>query len=129
MMRAWLFIFALFFSCGFTQPQEKLADPALEARAVAIGNELRCVVCEGQSVEDSNAAQAKDVRLLVRDMITAGKTDDEIFTYMRDRYGDRIMMTPPFDAATALLWLAPLVIIGIAGIGAWFSFRKKARRF
>lgn len=129
MMRLFLLVPALIFACAFTQPQEKLADPALEARAMEIGRNLRCIVCEGQSVEDSNAPQAHDVRVLVREMVAQGKTDADVLEYMKQRYGNAILMTPPFDAATLILWLAPLLVLAGAGLAAWFNFKRRARRF
>jgi cytochrome c-type biogenesis protein CcmH len=94
-------------------PRERLADPALEARAQAIGRELRCLVCQNQSIEDSNADLARDLRLIVRERIAAGATDKEVIRFVHDRYGDFVLLRPPLTAATALLWAAP--VLALAG--------------
>jgi len=127
MTRSLLCLAALVWLCAFTQPDERLADPALESRAVAIDRNLRCVVCEGQSVEDSNADMARDMRVLVRQMIAQGKSDDAVYDYLRERYGDRVLMTPRLTPATWLLWLAPVVILA-GGALAFFKSTQRRRR-
>jgi cytochrome c-type biogenesis protein CcmH len=93
-----------------------LTDPAAEARAKEIGRSLRCLVCQNQSIEDSNAPLAADLRRVVRDRVSAGDGDDQVRRFLVDRYGDWVLLKPPFNARTALLWLAPAVILllGIA---------------
>ncbi len=93
-------------------------DPKVEARLKAIAHELRCLVCQNQTIADSDAPLAVDLRRQTRAMIAAGKSDDEIRRYMVDRYGDFVLYKPPFNAATAVLWMAPalLVLGGLAGL-------------
>ncbi len=86
---------------------EILADPALEARARAISRQLRCMVCQNQSIEDSHTELASDMRRLVRENVMSGMTDDDIIRFLTDRYGDFVTLMPPFKASTWLLWLAP----------------------
>ncbi|MEQ1696647.1 MAG: cytochrome c-type biogenesis protein [Hyphomicrobiaceae bacterium] len=97
------------------EPGELLADPALEARARTISAELRCLVCQNQSIDDSNAPLAKDLRLLVRERLTAGESDSAVMAYVVARYGDFVLLKPPFNSRTLLLWVSPfLVLVGIA---------------
>ncbi len=92
-------------------PNERLDDPALEARARELSQELRCVVCQNQTIDDSDAAIAQDLRLLVRERLTAGDTDAEVMTYLTDRYGDFVRLRPPLNAATLALWALPLLVL------------------
>ena len=103
-------------------------DPKVEARLKAIAHELRCLVCQNQTIADSDAPLAVDLRRQTRAMIAAGKSDEEIRGYMVDRYGDFVLYKPPFNAATAVLWVAPalLVLGGLAGL-AWMLRRRKAQ--
>jgi cytochrome c-type biogenesis protein CcmH len=101
------------------EPGERLADPAQEARARALSVDLRCLVCQNQSIDDSNAPLAKDLRVLVREQIKAGKSDAEVMSYIVARYGDFVLLRPRFTAQTALLWLTPLLILGGVGYGLW----------
>ena len=95
------------------QPDEQLADPALEERARDISAGLRCLVCQNQSIDDSNAPLARDLRVLVRERLTAGDSDDDVRDYLVARYGEFILLRPRFEAGTMLLWLTPvLVLIG-----------------
>ena len=89
------------------QPDEVLKDPALESRARAISQELRCLVCQNQSIDDSNAPLARDLRILVRDRLKAGDSDDKVMEFVTDRYGDYVLLRPPFNAHTLMLWTAP----------------------
>ncbi len=89
-------------------PDEVLADPSLEARARAISAELRCMVCQNQSIDDSNAELAKDLRLLVRERLTDGDTDEQVMNYIVSRYGEFVLLKPRFETKTILLWGAPL---------------------
>lgn len=108
------------------QPDEVLSDPALEARARALSAELRCVVCQNQSIDDSNAPLARDLRLLLRERISAGDSDEEVKQFLVDRYGTFVLLRPPFDSRTIILWLTPLVILVGAGvIIMWKSSRLR----
>ncbi|MEO0422168.1 MAG: cytochrome c-type biogenesis protein [Pseudomonadota bacterium] len=87
-------------------------DPELQTRYDRLTEELRCVKCQNQTIGDSNAGIAKDLRLKVREMLLAGRSDEEILEYMVDRYGQFVLYRPPFNASTALLWLAPFLLLG-----------------
>lgn len=110
------------------EPDELLGDPALEDRARAISRQLRCVVCQSESIDDSNAPLAKDMRLLVREQIVAGQSDAEIIAYLRERYGDYILLNPPVQKNTIILWIAPALIFLIAGAGAGFYLHSMRER-
>ncbi len=97
------------------EPGEVLPDKSLEQRARGLSAKLRCLVCQNQSIDDSNAPLAKDLRLVVRERLTKGDTDEDVLTYVVARYGEFVLLTPPFKASTLLLWLAPvLCLAGIA---------------
>lgn len=98
------------------EPDEVLSDPALEARARALSAELRCVVCQNQSIDDSNAPLARDLRILLRERLVAGDSDQEVKQYLVERYGAFVLLKPPFDFSTLLLWLAPLIVLAGAGL-------------
>ena len=102
-------------------PDERLSDPMLESRARVISKELRCMICQNQSIDDSDATLAKDLRLLVRERLQKGDSDEAIFTYVRERYGDIVLLKPPLNAATLMLWGGPFLILLIAGV---VLFRK-----
>lgn len=104
----------------------QLADPALEDRARALMKEVRCVVCQSQSIDESDAGIAVDLRRLIREDIAAGKSDDEIRQFLVDRYGDFILFTPPFKAETLILWVGPFVMLlgGLAYV-IWFLRRRQ----
>lgn len=108
-------------------PSEQLADPALEARARALGQELRCLVCQNQSIDASDADLAKDLRLLVRERITAGDSDEDVLTYLTDRYGAFVRLRPPVTGATIALWAAPFVVVLFAAVGAALYLRGRRR--
>jgi cytochrome c-type biogenesis protein CcmH len=93
-------------------PAERLRDPALEARAQAIGRELRCLVCQNQSIEDSDAPLARDLRRIVREQVAAGQSNAEVMRFVHDRYGDFVLLRPRLTAATALLWATPALALG-----------------
>ena len=103
---------------------QQLNDPAKEARAKALMEELRCLVCQGQSIADSDAPLAGDMRHEVRSKIAAGESPDEIKAWLVARYGNWVTYDPPFDAATALLWLGPLLFLAIGGWLAFGRFRR-----
>ena len=107
------------------EPSEMLKDPALEARARTISRELRCVVCQNQSIDDSAAEVAHDMRIAVRERLTAGDTDRAVMDYMVARYGDYVLLQPPFKPRTLVLWLgAPLVLL-IAGAALFMAARRR----
>lgn len=105
-------------------PTEMLKDPILEARAREISKNLRCLVCQNQSIDESNAELAADIRRLVRERLVAGDTDDQVIQYMVDRYGDFVLLKPPFKPITYLLWFAPILLFASAGIGGFLFFRR-----
>ncbi|WP_051329131.1 cytochrome c-type biogenesis protein [Geminicoccus roseus] len=106
-------------------PAEQLADPAQEARARALGQELRCLVCQNQSIDDSDADLAKDLRRVVRERIEAGDSDREILDYLTDRYGEFVLLRPPVSRATWVLWFGPLVLLVVAVLTALVWRRRQ----
>ena len=94
-------------------PEEILSDPKLEARARALSKQLRCLVCQNQSIDDSDADLARDLRIEVRRQITAGRSDEIIIDQIRQKYGDYVLFNPPLDGGTIFLWLAPIGFIGL----------------
>ncbi len=112
---------------GAVNPNEVLADPALEARARDISKGLRCLVCQNQSIDDSDAPLAKDLRVLVRERITAGDSNDQVVTYVSSRYGNFVLLKPPFNMATLVLWLGPLLLI-ICGLITIIVFFRKSQK-
>jgi cytochrome c-type biogenesis protein CcmH len=98
------------------RPDEMLPDPVLEKRARTVGEELRCLVCRNQSIEESEADLAHDLRVLVRQRITAGDSDTQIVGYIRSRYGDFVLLRPPLTIGTALLWGGPALILLLGGV-------------
>lgn len=105
------------------QPDEVLADGALEQRARILSAELRCVVCQNQSIDDSDAPLARDLRLLVRERLVAGDTDPEVMAFIVARYGEFVLLRPRFGVHTAVLWLLPLVLLG--GVTVWLVTRRR----
>ena len=99
-------------------------DPVKAARAVKLADKLRCLVCQNQTIADSNAELANDLRGQIREQIAAGRTDDEILTYMVDRYGDFVLYQPPFKATTVLLWAGPALLL----VGGLFILLRNLRR-
>src|SRR5258708_18604101 len=91
----------------------QLTDPQAEARAVTLSRELRCLVCQNQSIEDSNADLAGDLRRIVRERVAAGDSDDQVLAYMTLRYGDWVLLKPPFNLRTAVLWGGPAVLLAL----------------
>ena len=109
-------------------PDEVLADPALEARAPARSAQLRCMVCQNQSIDDSNAELAKDLRVLVRERITAGDSDEAVIDYVVSRYGEFVLLKPRLETKTLLLWGAPIVLL-LAGAAVMIvSARRRSGR-
>ncbi len=120
-----IIVFLLAANAAFAvQPDEMLPDPALEARARELSSELRCLVCQNQSIDDSDASLAKDIRLLIRERITKGESNAAVRAFLVSRYGDFILLKPPLKPETLLLWLsAPLTL----ALGA-FAIARAARR-
>lgn len=108
-------------------PEEVLANPVHEARARAISKELRCVVCQNQSIDDSDADLARDLRVLVRQRIVEGDSDDEVIAYVVSRYGDFVLLRPPVKGATLVLWIGPIAIV-LIGLLAMISYFRRASR-
>jgi cytochrome c-type biogenesis protein CcmH len=107
------------------QPDEMLADPALEARAREISKEIRCLVCQNQSIDDSDAELARDLRIIVRERLVAGDSNDAVRQYLVDRYGDFVLLNPPVKPATYLLWFGPPVLFVVAAIGVFLGLRRR----
>jgi cytochrome c-type biogenesis protein CcmH len=110
------------------QPDEQLSDPTLEVRARDISAGLRCLVCQNQSIDDSDAPLARDLRILVRQRLEAGDSDAEVRDYLVARYGDFILLRPPFEASTLLLWLTPLLVLGAGAVVVVRQFRQARPR-
>jgi len=106
-------------------PGEQLADPKLEARARHIGAELRCLVCQNQSIDDSDAALASDLRVILRERLAAGDTDRQAIDFIVSRYGHYVLLNPPFEPETLLLWLGPAVVL--LGGGVWVALMARSR--
>ena len=106
------------------EPGERLADPALEARARDISRELRCLVCQNQSIDDSNADLARDLRHVVRERLQAGDSDQAVIGYVTARYGDFVLLRPPFKPQTWALWLGPPALL-LVGFVAWLMFVRR----
>ncbi len=105
----------------------KLANPADEARAQEVMKQIRCLVCQNQSIVDSDATLAKDLRMIVRERIVAGDSDSEILEFMTSRYGDWVLLKPPFDGATIILWFSPLLLLSI-GFFVVYRNQKQAKK-
>ncbi|NNU62567.1 cytochrome c-type biogenesis protein [Ochrobactrum soli] len=108
-------------------PDEVLPDPALEKRARTISGELRCMVCQNESIDDSNAELARDLRLLVRDRLKAGDTDDQVMDFVVARYGEFVLLKPRLSARTVLLWGFPVMVLLIGAVALVFAFRGRRR--
>jgi len=110
---------------GAVEPAEKLADPALESRAREIGKGLRCLVCQNQTIDDSNAPLARDLRLVVRERLVAGDNDLAVMEFVHQRYGDFVLMRPPVRFDTYLLWFGPLILAGLFGVILYLKARAR----
>ncbi len=120
-----LFLMLLFLGvANAAEPDELLDDPVLEARAEKIDAQLRCVVCQSQSIAESNAPLAKDLRLLVRERLVAGDTNKEVIAYVVERYGDYVLLKPPVQGNTLFLWAFPALALAAGGAGAFFFLRR-----
>ena len=108
------------------EPNEALKDEKLELRARNISKNIRCMICQNQSIDESNAPLAKDLRILIREKIKEGKNDEEIYNFLTDRYGDFILLKPPLKVNTLLLWILPFIFL-IIGIYVLFKFNRKTK--
>ena len=121
------------FALGFTlvvpahavEPGEMLKDPALETRARSVSEGLRCLVCQNESVDESHADLARDIRLLVRQRLLAGDTNAQVSDYLVARYGQFILLKPPLETQTLLLWGTPFIVLVLGGIGIAFAVRRR----
>lgn len=125
-MKFFFLLFALFFPLHVLglEAGEALENPVFEARAMVLGLELRCMVCQGESINDSPAELAKDMRSLVRAKITEGWSDEKILGYLQERYGDVILMKPPIKPQTWVLWLGPWLFLAFGIVLGWVLLRK-----
>ena len=110
------------------QPDEIMSDAVLESRARNLSRELRCMVCQNQSIDDSDAPLARDLRLLVREQIAAGKSDEQVMDYLVSRYGEFVLLKPRIDKNTLLLWLVPPFVLVAGGLALWLGNRRRNRR-
>jgi cytochrome c-type biogenesis protein CcmH len=124
---AMLLLTALAAPAWAVRPDEMLPDPKLEARAREVGRELRCLVCRNQSIDDSDADLAHDLRVLVRDRIKAGDSNGQVVAFVRARYGDFVLLRPPFETGTLLLWGGPALIVLLGGFGIHRYYRHRRR--
>ncbi|CAK0777146.1 Cytochrome c-type biogenesis protein CcmH [Azospirillaceae bacterium] len=113
---------------GAVQPDEILPDPGMEARARVISQDLRCLVCQNQTIDDSNASLAHDLRLLVRERLKAGDDDHAVKAYITARYGDFVLLRPPFQSNTYILWGGPFVVLALGAFGLAMTLRRRRRR-
>ena len=120
-----LFLIAFATPCSAVNPDEILSDPALESRARSISANLRCLVCQNQSIDDSDAPLARDLRLLVRERLKSGDSDDAVVDFVVERYGEFVLLRPRFGAHTLALWLGPVVLIVIGLVAVFVVLRKK----
>jgi len=116
-----------FNSCFAVEPNEILKDPKLEMRARNISKNIRCMICQNQNIDDSNALLAKDLRIIIRDKIKDGKKNKEIYKFLTDRYGDFILLKPAFKLNTLALWVFPSIFF-LIGIYIIFSHNKKSKK-
>jgi cytochrome c-type biogenesis protein CcmH len=107
------------------EPSERLADPVLEARARTLSQQLRCLVCQSESIDDSHADLAHDLRVLVRERLTAGDTDQQVLDYLHARYGDYVLLDPPVERATWVLWFGPGVVLVLVLLGVGYAARRR----
>jgi len=131
-MRAWVVAFILLILSGLpamaVNPDEMLADPKLEQRARDISEHLRCLVCQNQSIDDSNADLAHDLRVLVRQRLVAGDTNEQVIKFLVDRYGEFVLLKPTFSEHNLILWLAPFAVLIFGAGGIWVVYRRRAAK-
>ena len=106
------------------QPDEVLSDPALETRARALSAGLRCLVCQNQSIDDSEAPLARDLRLLIRERLVKGDSDDQVVNFIVERYGEYVLLEPRFEPSTVLLWTGPFALLLLAALYLWAKARR-----
>jgi cytochrome c-type biogenesis protein CcmH len=109
------------------EPDEMLKDPVMETRARDISKNLRCLVCQNQSIDESDAELARDLRIIVRERLMAGDSDAGVLEYVVARYGDYVLLKPPFKSVTYALWFGPIFIIGITGFAGYRIFRRRKK--
>jgi cytochrome c-type biogenesis protein CcmH len=107
------------------QPEEMLKDPKLEARARELSRELRCMVCQNQSIDESEAPLARDLRLLVRERLTKGDTDQQVLDFLVVRYGEFVLLKPPLESKTIILWALPALALLAGAVGLFFAVRRR----
>ncbi|WP_233256021.1 cytochrome c-type biogenesis protein [Falsiroseomonas bella] len=107
-----------------SNPADMLPDPAMEERARNLGRDIRCMVCQNQSIEDSEVGLARDLRLIVRERIAAGETDEQVKAFLHARYGDFVLLKPPFAWSTAALWATPAIAV-LLGLGLIIAMRRR----
>jgi cytochrome c-type biogenesis protein CcmH len=122
---AFALLFALAAPAFAVQPDEVLADPALEARARHISQGLRCLVCQNQSIDDSDADLARDLRIILRERLSAGDSDKQAIAYITSRYGDFVLLKPPIEPATWALWFGPAALLLLGGAGLYVGMRRR----
>jgi cytochrome c-type biogenesis protein CcmH len=110
------------------QPDEVMADPAKEARARELSRELRCMVCQNQSIDDSEAPLARDLRLLVRERIAGGDSDAQVIDFLVARYGEFVLLKPRLERQTLLLWAVPPLVLIVGGLALWIEVRRRGRQ-
>ncbi len=115
-LAAYLFVLLLAFPAHAVEPDEILDDPVLEARARDLSKQLRCVVCQNQDIDSSNAGVARDLRILVRERLVSGDTDEQVLDFVVARYGDYVLFRPPWKPTTYALWIAPFLVLAIGGV-------------
>jgi cytochrome c-type biogenesis protein CcmH len=125
-----LFVALIATTAFAVEPDEMLPDPVLEERARVISKQLRCVVCQNQDIDSSNAGVARDLRILVRERLVAGDSDQDVIDFIHARYGDYVLMRPPFNRSTIILWAAPLMltVLGFAAGGSVLIASRRRRR-
>jgi len=114
-------------SAHAVQPDEIMSDPAKEARARDLSRELRCMVCQNQSIDDSEAPLARDLRLLVRERIAAGDSNTQVIDFLVARYGEFVLLRPRFERQTLLLWLVPPLVLVAGGLALWMHSRRRPK--
>jgi cytochrome c-type biogenesis protein CcmH len=118
-------LFALCAAAGAVEPGERLADPALEARARALSQELRCLVCQNETIDESNAGLAHDLRVLLRERLQAGDSDQQVRAFLVSRYGQFVLLKPPVEPATYALWFGPPALLLLAAAAIVLQLRRR----
>jgi cytochrome c-type biogenesis protein CcmH len=123
---AFSFFLVSFSDVKAVEPDEIMDDPALEARAREVSKEIRCVVCQNQSIDDSDSSIAKNMRVIVRERIEKGDSNQEVIDYLVSRYGDFVLLKPPVKIKTMVLWFGPALMLGLGLVGIIFYYRRRA---